>query len=85
MSKVEPTTSVSWNGIIFTAHANSGARFGTGTGDSADKARAAAIKDLEKDPDRTAPEEGGVPITTAAPSGVDPDKIAGVRAGRTGG
>lgn len=73
----EPNVSVNWNGITYTAHANSGAKFGTGTGGSEDEARSAALKDLEKDPDRTPP-EGAASHSTADP------KAAAKVAGRTG-
>lgn len=77
MSKSEPNVSVSWNGLTFTAHANQGAKFGTGTGASEDDARAAALKDLEKDPYRTPPEVGG-----SLPVAVDADRAAVARPGR---
>lgn len=74
----EPNVSVNWNGITYTAHANTGAKFGTGTGGSEDEAREAALKDLEKDPDRTPPEGAAAHST-----GTDP-KAAAKAAGRTG-
>lgn len=75
----EPNVSVGWNGVVFTAHANKGARFGTGTGRTEDEARAAALKDLENDPERKAPEIGGSHSTSTA--GLEEQR----RAGKTGG
>ncbi len=75
----EPNVSVAWNGVVYTAHANKGARFGTGTGATEDEAKANAIKDLENDPDRKAPEVGGTHSTAL------PDLEEQRRAGRTGG
>jgi hypothetical protein len=77
----EPNVSVAWNGIVYTAHANKGARFGTGTGRTEDEARAAAIKDLEDDPERKAPEHGGAHSTAAT----DPARVEAKNAGKTGG
>lgn len=79
----DPNVSTTWNGVIWTAHASKGARFGTGTGASEEEAVKAAVKDLEKDPERTAPEVGGAHSTAA--HGADPEKVATVRAGKTGG
>ncbi len=51
----EANTSVNWNGVAYTAHASKGSKFGTGTGATAEEATAAAVKDLDKDPDKVAP------------------------------
>lgn len=75
----EPNVSVGWNGVIYTAHASKGGKYGTGVGKTEDEARAAALKDLEKDPERKAPEIGG--SHTTATVGLEEQR----RAGKTGG
>lgn len=51
----EPNVSVNWNGVVYTGMASQGSKFGTGTGATADEARDAALKDLAKSPEKTAP------------------------------
>lgn len=82
MSDTEPRVSSNWNGIVYTAHASNaaGTKFGTGTGSSEEEARSAALKDLEKAPDKTAPEQGGG-HSTADP---EAEREAAKAAGRTG-
>ena len=73
--------SSNWNGVLYTAHASdeAGTKFGTGTGQTEDEARQAALDDLAKDASSEAPEQGGSHSTEA-----DAEQAGAVRAGKTG-
>jgi len=75
------TVSSNWNGIVYTAHASDGKRFGTATAGTDEEAREAAVKDLGTKGATTEPPVLGGSHSTADPGA---EQEAAKAAGRTG-